>query len=728
MNTYFFEVQQRGTMLATLFAATCLVAACGGGGGSGGLVSDAPAQTPGAVSPPGASQPPTAPPPGFPPPPPPPPAPSAGAAGLACAAGAITCVEVTSGSAQTNLPITFGQPFRSGDLSTSQGLSAQDSAGNTVPVQMDEVSTHANGSVRFAVLSATLPSLPANTPRLINLYPAAKSNPAVSLPADPAWNLQVTARLSDGTTLVANPQQQLRQLIASGAGRRLHGPVASEFNVVAPMINQATGAAHPHLVARLHTRLYNGGSRIRTDVVMENNWALKANPTNLSYSLTVTANGQTLLSQPSFTHTHHARWHKVVWSGGAAPNVRLRHHMPYFLASRATWNYNLGLNIPDSVLLDEARSLSSSNTGPMGTAMLTTNMPGTGGRDEIAPLPRWTALYLITQDDRARASMLANADAAASAPVHYRDESTDQPISVVKYPGIALRYGASSPSVPAGNGSSAWTPDIAHQGSYSYIPYLVTGDAFYLDEMMFWAAWNIAANDPIYRERDKGLLMPEQVRGQAWGIRSIAEAAFAAPDSHAMNGYFDTMLSNNMAWALATYGPGKSGPLFSPMGALISQYNNNQTPSYESDFFATVMSWLAENNVPNASAVLNSVGRMQIDRFLASTQSAGFCTSRAAGYWLQTMSGGSYINNWADFYRANYGSAACEGSAAAGDPAYPDWAGGYAAVARGMLAAASNAGANNAATAYARWRAFTPQLESGARGFSSDPSYAIVPR
>ncbi|MBN9371664.1 MULTISPECIES: hypothetical protein [unclassified Hydrogenophaga] len=631
---------------------------------------------------------------------------------------------MSSGSAQTNLPITFGQPFRSGDLSTSQGLSAQDSAGNTVPVQMDEVSTHANGSVRFAVLSASVPSLPANTARLINFYPAAKTSPSVSVPADPAWNLQVTAKLADGSTLVANPQQQLKQQIASGTNRRLYGPVASEFTVVAPMVNQATGAAHPHLVARLHTRLYQSG-QIRTDVVMENNWALKASPSDLSYSLTVTANGQTLLSQPSFTHHHHARWHKVVWNNGAAPNVRLRHNMRYFLDSRATWNYNLGLTIPETVLAAEASNLAKTNTGPMGTAMLTTNMPGTGGRAEIAPVPRWTAMYLVSQDDRARASMLANADAAASAPVHYRDEATDQPISVIKYPGIALRYGSSSPAVPTASTSSVWTPDIAHQGSYAYIPYLVTGDAFYLDEMMFWAAWNVAANDPYYRQQGKGLLMPEQVRGQTWGARSLAEAAFATPDNHPMNGYFDTMLSNNMAWFLDTYGPGKSGPLFSPMGALISQYNNNQSPSYESDFFATVMSWLTENNVPNASAVLNSVGRMQIDRFLATSQTAGFCTSRAAGYWLQTMNGSSYVNTWADFYKLNYGTATCGTTAQPNDPAYPDWAGGYAAVARGMLAAAKNAGATNASTAQARWVQFTPNLDPD---FKNDPSYAIVPR
>ena len=688
-------------MLSTLFA-SCLLAACGGGGGGGGAtLAQAAERVPGVSSGPNN--------------------------GPNCAAGALTCVEVTASASQSNVPLTFGQPFRSGDLSASQGLSAQDSSGNAVPVQMDEVATHPNGSVRFAVLSANLPSLGANAPRVINFFPAAKSNAGASVPADPAWNLEVTARLSDGTTLVAKPQAQLKQQIASGSGRRLNGPVAAEYTVVAPMVNASTGAAHPHLVARLHTRLYNNGTRFRTDVVMENNWALKSAPTDLNYSLTVTANGQTLLSQPAFTHHHKARWHKVLWSGAADPNVRVRHNMRYFLDSRATWNYDLGLNIPSSVLAAEASNLAKANTGPMGSAMLTTDMPMTGGRSEIAPLPRWTAMYLITQNDSALRSMLANADAAASAPVHYRDESTGQPLSVRDHPSIALRYGTSSPAVPTAGTASPWKPDIAHQGSYAYIPYLVTGDAFYLDELMFWAAWNIAANDPEYRGTSKDLLNSEQVRGQSWGLRSIAEASFAAPDSHALNAYFDSALANNMSWFEANYNadPKKASKVFSPMGAIISLYNDDQAPSYEGDFFATVMSWLAENNVPNASSVLNSVGRMQIDRFLASTQKAGFCTSQAAGYWLKTKNGSAYVSDWGDFYRLNYGSAACANSATDG---YPDWAGGYVAVARAMLAAASNAGANNASEAYARWKSFSPLLETAARGFPSDPSYAVVPR
>ncbi|HSX95578.1 MAG TPA: hypothetical protein VLG41_21810, partial [Hydrogenophaga sp.] len=655
--------------------------------------------------------------------PPPPPAPAVGVGGLACASGAITCVEVTSSSAQTNLPITFGQPFRSGDLATSQGLRAQDSAGNTVPLQMDEVSTHTNGSVRFAVLSASVPSLPANTARIINIYPATKTTPSVSLPASPAWNLQVTARLSDGSTLVANPQQALQQAIAAGNNRRLHGPVASEFNIVAPMVNQSTGAAHPHLVARLHTRLYQSG-QIRTDVVMENNWALKASPSDLSYSLTVTANGQTLLSQPSFTHHHKARWHKVVWTGAAAPNVRVRHNMRYFLDSRATWNYNLGLTIPESVLAAEASSLASRNTGPMGTAMLTTDMPGTGGRSEIAPVPRWTAMYLISQDDRARASMLANADAAASAPVHYRDEATDQPISVIKYPNIALRYGTSSPSVPTASTSSTWKPDIAHQGSYAYIPYLITGDAFYLDEMMFWAAWNIAANDPAGRGTSQGHMGSEQLRGAAWGFRSILEAAFALPDNHPQKTYFRTIANNNISFFNSNFTATTDTQYVFPLGGLKGIYNNNQIPGYENDFFMYVTAWALENGETGMQATFNNIARYIVGRFTSAVQAQGFCTSKGAHYWNESRSGGSALSTWAAYANANGDGPSC-GTLANGDGAYPDWAGGYAAVSRGMLGAAANAGHTDAPAAYTRWLTFTPNLGTD---FKNDPSYAIVPR
>ena len=261
--------------------------------------------------------------------------------------------------------------------------------GATIPLQTDELATHRDGSARFAVLSAQLNNVQPGQKRIINLYRGAKSSSTPNVPANPDWNLELEVQVDDGTTLVAQPQTQLVSQIASGSERRLAGAVAAEYTVVVPFKNKATGATHPHLTARLHTRLVDGGQRIRTDVVMENTRTWTASPGNITYSLAVKRNGSTVYSQPKFTHYHHARWHKVLWTGATAePLARVRHNMPYFVASKAVWNYDLSLNIPESVLsgyynqYTQAKT-AQANLGPMANLLMTPAFPTTGGRAEI---------------------------------------------------------------------------------------------------------------------------------------------------------------------------------------------------------------------------------------------------------------------------------------------------------------------------------------------------------
>ena len=132
----------------------------------------------------------------------------------------------------------------------------------------------------------------------------------------------------------------------------------------------------------------------------------------------------------------------------------MRHNMRYFLDSKATWNYDLSINVPEAVLAKWATDLQKLRTaqaalGPMGNAFLNPYFPSTGTRPEIGPLPRWTATYLITQDERLREVMFANADAAASVPIHYRDEKTGQVLDVVTNPKVSVLYGTSNPALPA---------------------------------------------------------------------------------------------------------------------------------------------------------------------------------------------------------------------------------------------------------------------------------------
>jgi hypothetical protein len=571
----------------------------------------------------------------------------------------------------------------------------------------------------------------ANQPKLINIFTGAKNSSAQTVPASPDWNLELEAKVYNGSTLVstlvARPQDLLKQQIAQNKGRRLHGAVATEYTVLAPFRNASTNEEHPHLSARLHTRLYEAGARIRTDVVLENNWTFKPQPGNITYELTIKQNGQTVHTQPKVTHNHHARWHKVVWTG-SQPQYRLRHHMPYFLASRATWNYNLNLSVPDSVLADEARQLAAADTKPMGNAFLNTYFPSTGGRDEIGPVPRWTALYLLSQDDRARASMLANADAAASVPVHYRDEKTDQPLDVISYPNVSVRFGTSSPALPSPSGSTPWTPDTAHQGAFAYMPYLVTGDAFYLDETMFWASWNIAGVNPSNRKGASGLIRWNEIRAQAWALRSIWEAKAAVPDGHPMKAYFSTILQNNLNDWANFYKAGNSET--SQLGAITSELSGtngkHEVPPWQNDFVAIVLSLLAENGEPRAKETLDWISRFTVGRF--NKEAEGFCTVKAPGYYWDTKdSSGKFITTWSELFAKNYASFVGGNCATMSmvTEAYPDCANCYAGIARGMMGASSNAGVSGASTTYTKWKALTPKLDPA---YPANPAFAIVPR
>ncbi len=640
----------------------------------------------------------------------------------------------TSAQAQASLPVTFGQPFKAGDwLHATQGLVAQ-VGGATIPLQTDEISSHRDGSARFAVLSAQLSNVQPGEARIINIFPGAKTNSTPSVPATPDWNLELEAQVYDANgnvtaTLVAQPQSQLVTQIANNTGRRLAGAVATEYTVALPFKNKATGTPHPHLSARLHTRLMDGGQRIRTDVVMENTRTWTASPGNITYSFAVKRNGSTIYTQPKFTHNHHARWHKVLWTGtGAEPQARVRHNMPYFMASKAIWNYDLKLQIPETVLSAFYSQYTQSKTnqasqGPMANLMMSPYFPTTGGRLEIGPVPQWTAFYLISQDDRMKEIMLAHGDVAAAVPVHYRDESTGYPLDLDKYPNVSTLRGTSQPALPTLiDGTTIWEPDTAHQGSFAYIPYLLTGDAFYQDELSFWAAWNMTAMSPGYRSFGKGLLWEDQVRAHAWTLRALGDAARILPETHYQKAYFKQHLSNNLEWFYQNWVVNPDRTQVPPTNTPISPYGLTITVPWQNDFLAISLSLHAENDEPRAFELVKWMSDFGVGRFLAESQ--GFCLSKAAAYNINLKdSNGNFVTGWNALAQLNFPGFNC--STPIEYDGYPSWAGGYAANARAMLATASTIGIPNARQAYDLWKSKTTGIDSD---YLNNPTWAIIPR
>ena len=98
--------------------------------------------------------------------------------------------------------------------------------------------------------------------------------------------------------------------------------------------------------------------------------------------------------------------------------------------------------------------------------------------------------------------------------------------------------------------TGGWSIDMAHQPSMVYVPYLITGDWYFLDELYMWAAFNLGNTPASFCSSCRGNefgYISEQVRGEAWGLRALAHAAYFAPDGTAEKTYFSQKLNNNIA-------------------------------------------------------------------------------------------------------------------------------------------------------------------------------------
>ena len=171
--------------------------------------------------------------------------------------GMVTDVRIqnTSATVQAALPVTFGQVFAAGDLHPSDSLVGRFDNGTMIPLQLDVKATHADGSVRHAVVSGIVQNMGANETRTLALM---KSNAPHAGGMDPktllknGFSSSVHATIN-GVRYNASADDILK---AGGAYQTwLSGAVANEWHVSAPLTT-AEGVAHPHLTARFAIRWY----------------------------------------------------------------------------------------------------------------------------------------------------------------------------------------------------------------------------------------------------------------------------------------------------------------------------------------------------------------------------------------------------------------------------------------------------------------------------------------
>lgn len=445
--------------------------------------------------------------------------------------------------------------------------------------------------------------------------------------------------------------------------------------------------------------------------------------------------------------------------------MHVGHDARYLIETRAIPTYDLRVGVAQQTLDRYAKKLASPDFEPMGKGLAMPGMRTTGGRPEVGPLPDWAAAQILSQDAAAWSATLAMGDLSGSWPIHYRDQKTDLPATLDDYPYMTL-LGNQADAVNKRTGKSEWfpscagrcktpfAPDSAHQPSFAYLPYLISGDYYYLEELLFWANWNLLELAPPYRQFEKGLLKPGQVRAQAWGLRTLAQAAYIAPDSHPLKRYFIDRLNWNLDWYNDKF---SNNPDANKLGVLTAGYaivadDGLGALPWQDDFFTWAVGYTWALGFPQAQPLLRWKAKFSVGRMI----DPDFCWVFASEYILNVRASRrreQLLESFREVYQATIaarvnskgtrlGDLACESQdiadwrtaarneknpgttrAVRGEMVgYPYSPEGFPAILQSALAAAVDAGIPGASEA---WQRFLARAVPGDYRF--EPQFAIVP-
>lgn len=439
---------------------------------------------------------------------------------------------VLSSLGGSNLPFTYGHTFKQGDVPTGTYVDSDLTDWQVVPTTY-----WSDGSLRHAIIAGRV-TCSATVLKNITLSVSSSDRSGSVLTETNLASTMPTVTLTAGGDSIS-----LNSLIGTAAKHRTvcSGPVMSNW------IYRKAISGSTHLVAWFDVRLYVGGE-IEIFPWIENGYLTVSGPTNDVRTYTFTIGGVQRFTQ-SIDIKHHTRVPLLSGSVfsywvGTDPQMVPKHDVSYLRDTKMVTN---NVYPPSEARLATTSEFPQTYT-PNWLGTTKAAMASTGYGNHIGPFPNWQAGYIASGDARAYRATIVNGMAAGSWPVHFRAESTstqgvagypNEPIKYSLYPNVSIDW-SGSPTIPQGTGSNnidetstQASPDRAHQPSLAYLPWLLTGRWFFLDEQLFWVTWSyLKETNYSSREGAKGLWLDGQIRSRGWHARSHAQLLASLPTSH----------------------------------------------------------------------------------------------------------------------------------------------------------------------------------------------------
>jgi hypothetical protein len=538
--------------------------------------------------------------------------------------------------------------------------------------------------------------------------------------------------------------------------------VSKSISVVGSSI-QTYGA----LISQLNTQL-GGAATVNRDA---SNLGIKITSATTGANSSVIVNRGTLfpalmhdviyrpIRGDEIIHYSRTRWKKTLWWNTTAPAVHIAHNTQYLISTKAVPNYDPTLTgSPETIAANKAKMAGNSDFNQAGISK--GYWPDVGYAPQIGILPEWQAMYLVNGGKDAKDIMLGMADLGGGWSTHTREYDTDKPLQLSKWPYVTFSPNATDSRNPATNLNeklptsvsnpaippSGNSPDIAHHPDLYFVPYLVTGDHWYMEGMAFMNRYTCLVTNPGATLRDgrKCLWRVEQGRGQGWMIRTAAHAAYLLPDNYPIRADITYTIQENAEWYRANY--------IDPAG----QYHNKLGVMHHNGFGygdgVSIALWM-DDHLTSATGRAVELGIKQLMpwfEFKAKcpvgrmTSGPDFCWQLATLYKFAVRAQGatSPYETWGEVYQASIdelmraatcGSQEMANAIFAADSTAttalnsmigrPDYIGGYPANLQPALAYAETHKVSNADNG---WLVYSGR--SVKQPFNQGPQFAIVPR
>ena len=474
------------------------------------------------------------------------------------------------GETHSNYPIQIGRPFVEGEISNFPQVLIN---GEVITSQANVMQRHPDGSVKHAILSFIIPEVLPNSSRVITFENTESSNETPLSKAEmlnTQFDAQMALTFTDEATISAKDM-----LTSDHYNYWLKGPIATSIILAdhsEERVYDVGSDSYRSIRPLFHITFWPTINKYHVRYIGES-----ANTESLqdqTYQLALKIDGNTFYNSTVIPHQTMTRWTLSQWSGEQFKPLSINHNVHYLVKTRSLPNFDVERVIPESTISKDWQLWQSKDTDLYDKGWWQSAMATGGGRPDIGIYPAWTVKWLFTGDWRYQTIATKQADLASAWPIFLREGDSSRRFDFAgSYDGIGRILSMAPQARPThwtarpdwhevadidkinyvGNHEKTlWRPDKAHHPDLASPQYLLTGDYYYLEQMLFSAAYVSGDNNAKgYKSTlgrgptgSEGGLYSGEVRGQGWALRTRLHAYDILPDNFPEKAYFHQLNQN----------------------------------------------------------------------------------------------------------------------------------------------------------------------------------------